>query len=607
MDYLNLNMGCIKTNRNSLYLKLKDKSIFPIMNNRLDSIESVEAKDGQRVVVIRHNLAEHRLNSIYRPMDEAKRWAQQYDLNSLNNIAAMFGFGNGIFARAMLERLNKDDYLFIYEPCYDIFNHVLHNYDICDILKSKKVILGIEGINDLEFHLNLTGAVGLSNLKSQLQCIYPNYDKIFPESCLKFYHQLKDTYTSVKININTMIAFGEKYIDNTLKNIQFIPDSSILSDIREHIPEGIPAVIVAAGPSVQDDIDVLKKLKGRAVVFAVDKIFGYLMKNGIEPDFVVTLDPKKNVKYFTLNDNITTPLICFYESNHDLLLRHKGKKIFCTSDDFTEELYIKAGKESPDLMPSGSVAIIAYSACIKLGFKRIVLVGQDLAYRDGFSHAGGVMDKMSKANHAFVEGLDGQQIESRYDWKEFITRYQDLIAVNKGTEVIDTKKQGAKIKGTVLMPLEEVLSKYCTIRYDSDAITANLNKTFSKEDLLVVKRYLQGNIAILRKIKEKSINAEKICDSLIKKVSGINRSGTEEDVKKITKINKYIEEQKVYSFMDSYISGKTAQHLAEIFQFSDNERENELMVYKRSISIYRSVVDAVNFTKERLENAIEWL
>ena len=79
-----------------------------------------------------------RLNSCYNPVQEARRWAQQHRARHLDTVAVMFGLGNGIFLRELLKRINKDNYVIVYEPSYTIFRHILGNYPMEDIYRIKE-------------------------------------------------------------------------------------------------------------------------------------------------------------------------------------------------------------------------------------------------------------------------------------------------------------------------------------------------------------------------------------------------------------------------------------------------------------------------------------
>ena len=231
MDYYNKNMACIKEHRPDLLKVIENK----ISKNKLENINSISTKDGNKAIVVQYRSKEYRLNSSYRPIEEAKRWAKAYELTGINTVINMFGLGNGIFAKALMDKMDDSSYLLIYEPSYDIFNHTLSNYDISDILSNKKVFIFIEDVNSDEFRRVSNSLTSITNLNSQIQCVHPKYDEIFTESAIRFYKDLKDSYTSEVINTNTIVKLGRRYIDNLFNNLTFLRESSSMVELKEMI------------------------------------------------------------------------------------------------------------------------------------------------------------------------------------------------------------------------------------------------------------------------------------------------------------------------------------------------------------------------------------
>jgi hypothetical protein len=60
--------------------------------------------------------------------------------------------------------------------------------------------------------------------------------------------------------------------------------------------QGLPAVVVSAGPSLDKNIGVLKALAGKVVIVAINQTVAGLRKAGIRADLVVAVDPL-NVSY----------------------------------------------------------------------------------------------------------------------------------------------------------------------------------------------------------------------------------------------------------------------------------------------------------------------
>jgi hypothetical protein len=606
MNYFEINMECMKQYRAKLFQLLQDSNQY-LHINKLDLIQSDPAINGELFLTVRKETKLYRLVSCYNPRNEADQWVGQYDFMNMKTVITQFGFGTGSFIQAILNKKGKDDILFVYEPCPELFIHVLHNYDITDIIKENKVVLVVEGINDFEFHILVRNALDITNITSQIRYSHPGYEKVFPESCLKYWKDIKDGYIHVKTNINTVIYFGKRYITNALFNTRFIRESNRLMELKADFNTDIPAIVVAAGPSLKKNIEELKRAKGRAYIFVVDRALDYVLDEGLEPDFVVTIDPMKPLEYFTKRTDLTIPLLCDAVSNWEILDRHKGKKILFNCFPYYRLMYQRLGKEAPLLAAGASVATAAFCSCIQLGFKTIALVGQDLAYDGEFSHAGDVTEQENRNRDILVEGIDGSQIRSRADWYEFLIWFQDVITLNPDLKVIDTKDKGAKIKGSIIMPLSEVIDNYCTETLHLKDSISKKQHTFSDDDMIQVKQFFEESYEELPRLKRKAKEAIELCESQIRKfkVNHEETTTTQNNFKKISKINKYISEQPVYHLLESFITTNSAQQVSQLYQFSGDKKTDKIVTYEKSISVFRAIVDGIEFVKPLFEEALE--
>ena len=98
----------------------------------------------------------------------------------------------------------------------------------------------------------------------------------------------------------------------------------LIKNIENENKEGYPAFIVSAGPSLDKNIDMLKEVKGRGMIMAVDTAIKPLLKKGIVPDIVASVDPHKPLELFQYRG--TETFLCWlninYNSKIDLL--HNG-------------------------------------------------------------------------------------------------------------------------------------------------------------------------------------------------------------------------------------------------------------------------------------------
>ncbi len=601
MNYYEMNLNLIRENKPYLYEQMQKKA--DLNSKDLEDIYTTDTKDGKKALIIRKDNKEYRLNSTYYPEREAKQWVEQYEIKNMNTVILMFGLGNGIFSRELIKKKKESDVLVIYEPSIEIFYYILQNFDITDILENAIII--VEELNETKLNSILLELLDVKNISSQIWCIHPKYNEAYKKNLQKFMKSVKDINNHEIVLINTQKNFGTRYITNILYNLRYLKNSNLVTDYAELLNTEVPAIVVAAGPSLGSNIEDLKRAKGKSYVFVVDRILDYILDQGVEPDFIVTVDPIKPVEYFTKRTDLSIPLICKLESNWEVLEQHKGRKIISSCDYYIAKMYSELGQSPIAIDTGNSVATVAFSTCMMLGFKKIILVGQDLAYDGELTHAGGIAEKAS-TGEIYVEGVDGNQVKSRWDWYTFLRWFQDRITENPKLEVIDAKEKGAKIKGTINMSLSDAVNKYCTTQVDI-RLFDTLDYTFDSSQIEEVKTYLEKQYNELDVLKKKLEKAIDICNKQIKeygKKYQVSNMARKND-KKLLSINKYIKDSSIYLLLDYYTSAKSTNQLTKMYQFTDNEKSDIITTYKSSKDIYSVTIEAIDFVKPLMKETLE--
>ncbi len=608
MNYLEKNLSAIKEKKKVLYkgfLSYKSDSLVSECN-----ITSVDTKDGNKAIVLVKAGSSFRLNSAYRPINEAEEWTKQFNFLNINIVISMFGLGNGIFARELMKRRKDSDILLIYEPSIDIFLHTLENYDISDLLQDRRVLVSVAGMNHQEFSSVIYDYVDWTNLSSQIICIHPQYDRVFVNEYEEFQKILKDHKMRTIVDKNTEAFWGITMTKNEITNLKHTKRCNIIDEFINDIPQDIPAIIVAAGPSLDKNIDEIVKAKGKAVIFAVDSALKYLLQRDIIPDFVVTLDATKSLNHFKDERFKEIPLFCKSISNPQLLDLHQGRKIFYSNETFLHSLFDRLGKEQSVFGVGGSVATAAFAICIILGFQRIIMIGQDLCYQGEHTHAGGVIKNAHGSEQGammMVEDIYGNMVKARYDWYTYLLWFEETIAVCPKLEVIDATEGGAKIKGTQIMTLSEAIQKYCVKNIDVNKLIQNKKPAIDKEELSVVINYFIESIADLDSIIDRAQVVVDILEELIPAARKDRISSNEYQlkIKRLSQYNQEISEKSIYQLLNDYVSQVTTKQLDDINQLSEDRIENQIKTYTKSLEVYKAIQEGAEALKPLLEEAIK--
>lgn len=606
-DCLEQNMSLIKRLRPDLYNKLKE--VFDSNEYSYNNIEEADTRDGNKALIVDKDNTKYRLNSLYKPLKEAEKWADQYEFHNLSISVIMFGMGNGLFVREMLNRLKPDANVYLFEPDLSIFLYVLNNINIVDILEDKRVFLFINNINEKEFGDLLQQYIDWVMTPTQIICNHPVYDKIYGDEFVEFLKAVHGANKMAKVNIDTEKHMSIKLVDNAIKNLRYIKESNYVSEFIGKMPEELPAIIVAAGPSLDKNIDELKRAEGKAFIFATDTSVKYLLQHNINFDAIITIDAKKGLWHLKDERCHNIPLFCVLEAKSELMDMHIGRKIWFRGSVYMYDLYSRFNKEFPGYNSGGSVATAAFSLCVSMKFKNIVLIGQDLAYSGGVTHAGGVVRNVQgdKEGRELVESIDGGKVWSRYDWLIYLEWFENSIRDLKGINVIDATEGGALIHGTEVMALSEVIDKYCKEDFSFSDMLDKMPYTFPDEEY----RKVRDNMIHLKKefndIKQKSKEGIKAAEKVISIVNKGEDNPVNEakNLKKVDKINKFLAKQDAYNLLDVYITSSVSKDLQTVNMLSDDEDENMKKTLEISVSIYKALIEAVDSLTPVLEETLE--
>ncbi|WCK54193.1 DUF115 domain-containing protein [Aneurinibacillus sp. Ricciae_BoGa-3] len=268
---------------------------------------------------------------------------------------------------------------------------------------------------------------------------------------------------------------------NNLMNISRILTSENVSRFKDKY-KGKPAVIVAAGPSLDKNIHHLKDIQSNAIIIAVDTIIERLIKEGITPDFVASIERIEEVYQYFYKDKYipgSVSLIAPPVVSPNVFSSFKGRTIMPFRKGMIDYNWLQEMLGLPDnifINIGKSCAHVAFGFAAFTGASPIILIGQDLAYGENGakSHTSGtVYDKKDiPTHHEFVEveGYYGGQVRSNVIWNSF-REWIELQIYKHQFAVINATEGGANIKYTTQMTLPEAISTYCT-------------SSFSKRELL---------------------------------------------------------------------------------------------------------------------------
>jgi len=97
-----------------------------------------------------------------------------------------------------------------------------------------------------------------------------------------------------EVNKATQKRFGQRWLRNLTRNMNAIRDYPGVSVLSQKITadNNIPIFLAAAGPSLDKIKHLLGDIHDRCIIVAVDTSLRFFVQNGIQPDFVIVVDPQ---------------------------------------------------------------------------------------------------------------------------------------------------------------------------------------------------------------------------------------------------------------------------------------------------------------------------
>ena len=273
-------------------------------------------------------------------------------------------------------------------------------------------------------------------------------------------------------------------LENIFKNLKHIFSNPGINTLYDKF-RGRSAVLVAAGPSLNKNMHLLRGLEDKALIISCDASFIPVMKKGIRPHLVTSLERTPGVDlFYTGIENfsgiyfIALPILM-----PETIDVFKGRKFIAyrgySHFDWLEE-------EKGTLNVGISVANLAFQILVGFGCDPIILIGQDLAYsEDGDTHVKGDIfgsrnENIRKKPVIELEGNDGKPVKSEKLWEIMKYTYEEDIAAYKGT-CINATEGGAKILGAEVMPFKNAIEKHCMEEYKPHLILDEAYSNFTKD------------------------------------------------------------------------------------------------------------------------------
>ena len=441
------------------------------------------------------------LHSAYDPGVEARTAFEEQDYRLFSSVL-LIGGGLGYHWQEALQHTQRGCVVYVCEPDIGMLAAALSVTDLAPMLNTGDLVFIWGTLEEMRGQLNRqwNDLTKLAKLRKLQIVDFPPLKREEPELCQAIHTMSVELAKYARFIVGNAIGDTLYGIMNTFYNLSYIENTPSLKKIADSFPH--PVVILAAGPSLDKNIQWIKEYQDRVTLFVVDTIVQKVLDAGIIPDAVFALERGEIVYewFFEKLAPIPGNTLMFGASVVDPRVFNKfgdnGFAFLRSEDGMQQEFAKMTGEET--IVMGLSVAHLAFSAARSLGMAPIVLVGQDLAYGDDGSthsqntHYDEVEERPRTDEDQWIEGYYGQPVRTTKTWKVFRDWFELEIAHTEAT-VLNATEGGARIHGAQELSLRDVLDQYTT-----DAPKSSLREhilDFSEgEELAERKRVLRSGL-----------------------------------------------------------------------------------------------------------------
>ena len=568
------------------------------------------------VALIRENDVWY-LNSRYDARTVAEKWAESLGELKYVSIIIVFGLGNGMYVQELRKKY-PENLILVFEPSQEVFGAVLNELDMTEIFAENNVLIAVGEEGYRLFVEYISALVNYTNFTHVRWICIPNYMRLFEMEYLRIQNIYMNWIRQIALDRNTFLVSQNEFAENVLCNLWDCLNGYSIDDLAQKMQqkaevEKYPAIIVSAGPSLDKNIEELQKAKKKAFIIVVDTALKTILRAGIKPDIAVTVDPHKPLILFEDERISELPMAVCIMSNTKVLEKHNGMKIyFGESASYCDSICHKYSKKLSALESGGSVANNAFSLAKFLGFKKIILIGQDLAYPDKKGHTKDAYDNeaeneidFTKKKYIEVEDVFGNKVWTEGNMDAYRKWFETQIMRYPELKVIDATEGGAKINGSEIITLKEAIARECEGLEDVDfgRIMVELKPYFTKEELEEVRQQLKDIPKELDVIRENLHKGIAQYEDLKKaaKANKISKSKVKQILEDVTKMSEWLENKAEMYLVQMYNYQADYNMKGKVFNIQDDLKAELTMIAENGIEMLESYFAAMETLEKNLD------
>jgi hypothetical protein len=421
------------------------------------------------------------IHSMYDPVKEGQAFAEKIIPGSQ---VCLYGFGLGYHIDFILKKNGPSGFLLAIELNTDLLLAAMILRDQSKVLLNDRFHI-IHGLNEEIVSKEIVKYMGKMQSKStkNLKVFFhsPSY-KCIPSS----FPRLVNSLDILLMERRFPAVLGDIEKENYALNKEIVEQSIGINFLCSKY-KGKPALLVSAGPSLDDILPYLKLIDKKFILACVDTALPILSHEGIAPDYVFSLDPQEDsFQYFQDCLESSAKLIFTPSANTKVVHYYKGEKFVVfkqANSQFNEKKSTINSKGSTQ--SGGSVSCLALDVLIQFGCSPIFLTGQDLSFPcdrtySSFSNNNKqMMDSLDSVNilkdnykvasrkekTIKVKNITGSKVVTNQVMYSYLRAIEEIASKNPKTKIYNLCSHGAQIDNVIHLGSANELMKFLTSYY----------------------------------------------------------------------------------------------------------------------------------------------
>ncbi|EAL2409379.1 motility associated factor glycosyltransferase family protein [Campylobacter jejuni] len=436
----------------------------------------------------------------------------------------IYGIGNALLIKNLAKHYK---HLFVFESEIELFILALSTLDLSEELYSGKIYL--VDIEEERVDIQLLILFDMKDMFEYLSLYEMFVNNVYYKQFHKDIWHKADELCEKNIKVvirnlgsNSDLSFEcySHLLQNIPSMLESIPFQRILSQRKNQFEN---AIVVSAGPSLAKQLPLLKAYQEKAVIFCADGALSMLEKEGIVPDYVTNLDFTDLAMKFFQNKENKLSLNILSCATHPNLVHLVGNKSVILRDD---PLYQRFNLNDFGYIDTGThVSHFSYTLALALGFKNIIMIGQDLAFdEEGNSHSKGFSYGEQFSGEKTVPTLKTQayggkgEVLTHITWNDYRIKLEYLFACNsKEAKFYNATEGGARIHFTEELSFKECCEKLLTKEKPKFELPKSLTKNRSDKLLVKFKEKIQKDQDNAKRFLKDALALKQILENILSK------------------------------------------------------------------------------------------